>query len=117
MMRSESTSALGHPRLTNPTFGWRRLMRGRNGTRGRTATRRGADICPPGPRNGTEVGFGAGISLFLEIRIRSRLLLTLSRGRSRSPHKTPFVWVRAEVLMAAVAAQRRPLGALGRMGM
>src|SRR4029078_9997782 len=32
MMRSESTSALGHPRLTNPTFGWRRLMRGRYGT-------------------------------------------------------------------------------------
>src|SRR5262245_40907018 len=31
MMRSESTRALGHPRLTNPTFGWRRLMRGRYG--------------------------------------------------------------------------------------
>src|SRR5688572_22424928 len=34
MMRSESTRALGHPRLTNPTFGWRRLMRGRYGTQG-----------------------------------------------------------------------------------
>ena len=34
MMRSESTSALGHPRLTNPTFGWRRLMGGRYGTGG-----------------------------------------------------------------------------------
>src|SRR4051812_8562175 len=32
MMRSESTRALGQPRLTNPTFGWRRLMRGRYGT-------------------------------------------------------------------------------------
>src|SRR5690606_35880862 len=34
-MRSESTSALGHPRLTNPTFGWLADMRA--GPENRTA--------------------------------------------------------------------------------
>src|SRR4249919_1967617 len=54
MMRSESTRALGHPRLTNPTFGWRRLMRGRYGTHRRRFFQREIQFM----KNGWQYGAG-----------------------------------------------------------
>src|SRR5262245_4096099 len=82
MMRSESTSAFGHPRLTNPTFGWRRLMRARD--------------CTGGRRDFPQENPSAEASA-----------LTL---------QMPRLPRRAEADMGAQVAEKRPLGAMGRMG-
>src|SRR5687768_13084322 len=96
MMRSESTSAFGHPRLTNPTFGWRRLMRGRDCT---DENKPFQGFARPRQRMPIDLNPAAQNPVFV-----GPALTSITAAQSR----------RAEGSMVHTLEQR-PVGALGRM--